>query len=104
MVSGKPGGGRHRGRFDSLHSGIDSQGANTVAICSKALVTVERERVFSYFVLDVRRACPRLTSQSSASMCPTYVTVQVIRSPKGLSRARLQEHSYPVDLRRDGEG
>lgn len=53
----------------------------------KALVTVERERVFSYFVLDVPQGVSEIDIPIVSEYVPNvYVTVQVIRSPKGLSR------------------
>ena len=58
----------------------------------KALVTVERERVFSYFVLDVPQGVSEIDIPIVSEYVPNvYVTVQVIRSPKGLSSTRLQE-------------
>lgn len=65
----------------------------------KALVTVERERIFRHFVIDVPQGASEIDIPVTSEYVPNvYVTVQVIRSPKGLNRYEAVRAfgTYPI--------
>lgn len=59
----------------------------TSPFAGKGLITVERERVFRHFVVDVPEGLSEISIPVTSEYVPNvYITAQIIRSPKGLDK------------------